>query len=269
MAQNCVRRPMMMMLNSDKNNSKTRKVYRASIEHASGRKNIADSGYFRLLIASNPNNDSYNDIKKDIAKLVSKIHSASIINGNILVTEYIANHIYNSNLPKYRDIPITHIDELCEGHYMHLKFYINGKNIEVDYTIVDIEDDTIYIQLFEIKDGGEMDTKKADSEVRSLLEIEDMLQDSNNLLYKYVVIKPYIVLWNTYKITKGSFKASLSSVYLITGKQMCIIVGGMDFDTITRDRTDIGPDNLSYIIRQFKTIVYKYDMINEQLDKLP
>lgn len=50
---------------------------------------------------------------------------------------------------------------------------------------------------------------------------------------------------------------------------MCIIVGGMDFDTITRDRTDIGPDNLSYIIRQFKTIVYKYDMINEQLDKLP
>ena len=131
MTQNCVRRPM-MMLNSDKNNSKTRKVYRASIEHASGRKNIADSGYFRLLIASNPNNDSYNDIKKDIAKLVSKIHSASIINGNILVTEYIANHIYNSNLPNYRDIPITHIDELCEGHYTHLKFYINGKNIEVE-----------------------------------------------------------------------------------------------------------------------------------------
>ena len=267
MTQHCIRIHTMML--NKNNNKKSRKVYKTSIEHASGRKNIADSGYFRLLIASNPNNDSYNDIKKEIAKLVSKIHSASITNGNRLETDYIANPIYNSNNPEHSNIPITHIDQLREGHFTHLKFYAMGKNIEVDYTIINIDKEIIYVQLFEIKDGGEMDTKKAVSEVRSLLEIEDMLRECNSSLYKYVVIKPYIVLWNTDRITKWSFKSPLNTVYLITGKQMCMIVGGMDFDIISKDRTNIGPENLSYIIKQFKTIVYKYDIINEQLHRLP
>lgn len=272
MTQNCVIRPTMMLNknnNKNNNNIKSKKVYKTSIEHASGRKNIADSGYFRLLIASNPNNDSYNDIKKEIAKLVSKIHSASITNGNRLETDYIANPIYNSNNPEHINIPITHIDQLREGHFTHLKFYAMGKNIEVDYTMVSIIDNTICVHLFEIKDGGEMDTKKAISEVRSLLEIEEMLRECNSPLYNYVVVNPYIVLWNTDKITKGSFKISPNNVYLITGKQMCSIVGGMDFDTISSDRTNIGPENLSYIIKQFKSITYKYDMINEQLHRMP
>jgi hypothetical protein len=249
--------------------NKTTKMRKTTIEHASGRKNITESGYYRLLISSKTKNDKYDAVKKEIAKLISKVHSASITNGNRLESDYIANPVYNKNEPIYTNVGITHIDQLYYGHFVHLKFYTMDKNIQVDYTLVEIINDTIYIHLFEIKDGGEMDTKKEISEVRTLMSIENMLRHSKSNIYKHVVVNSYIVLWNTDKITKKSFKTPLLGVYLITGKEMCSIIGNMDFDKIANDRTNIGPENLYYIIRQFKSILYKYETIHTQNDSMP
>ena len=232
---------------------------KTSIEQACGRLNISDSGYYRLFTSQNPSQDRFDEVKKDIARLVSRVHSASITNGTRLETAYIANSLYNKNQPIVGAYLNT--TSLQEGHFVHMMFSILGKNIEVDYTIIHKHKHKTkwVIKLFEIKDGGELDTKKAMSEVRTLISIKNALESAN------VHVEMYIVLWNNQSIAKKSFKSALDGVHLITGRQMCKLVKGIDFDRISKDRTDVGPDNLSYIIRQFRLIVYKYDMIEDEI----
>lgn len=231
---------------------------KTSIEQSSGRPNIIDSGYYRLFTSHSPSHDQFDEVKRDIARLISRVHSASITNGTRLETSYIANPMYNTHLP----VVGAHLNStmLQEGHFVHMMFPVLGRNIEVDYVIVERESARWVVKLFEIKDGGELDTKKAMSEVRTLLSIKMALQQA-----LCVHVEMYIVLWNTQVITKHSFKSGLEGVHLITGRQMCKLVKGINFDRISKDRTEIGPDNLSYIIRQFRSIVYKYNMIEDEI----
>jgi hypothetical protein len=236
---------------------------KSSIEQAYGRSNIRDSGYYRLFMAENPDHDCYDEIKMDIARLMSRIHSASITNGTRLETSYIGNPIYNENCLTYREGLITNENMLHPGHFIHARFSVLGRSIEVDYITVHEQDGHRLIRLFEIKDGGEMDTKKGASEVRMLMDVKEMLLSSceDNADTCSIEIEMYIVLWNTDQITKKSFKTGLDKVHLVTGRQMCEMIGGIDFDRIVKDRRSIGPDNLNYTIKQLRTIVYKYDLL--------
>lgn len=250
-------------------NARNMREQKTSIEQACGRTNIRDSGYYRLFMAECPDQDRYDEIKMDIARLMSRVHSASITNGSRLETGYIGNPAYNENCLTYRDGLVTSEDRLHPGHFVHMRFGVLDRSIEVDYITVHEQDGHRLVRLFEIKDGGEMDTKKAASEVKMLTDVKEMLLgccDSRPGMCS-MEIEMYIVLWNTEQITRKSFKSGLDKVHLVTGRQMCEMIGGIDFDRIARDRRSIGPDNLRYTIKQLRSIVYKYDLLEGEMGK--
>jgi hypothetical protein len=241
------------------------KMHKTRIEQAQGRRNICDSGYYRLYTSGDPSCDSLHVIKKDIARLVSRIHSASITNGNRLGTDYIGCSAYNRNHPQRLDKPVLHANHLPRGHLVNTRFCLADKTVEVDYATIQETEDGLHVSLYEVKDGGELDTKKGMSEVQSLVGVRDMIcqQAQAHAGGCRVYVELYIVLWNTEAITRHSFKSPLGDVRLITGRQMCQQVGGMDFDTICLDRMGTGPENLVYTIRQFRHIVHMYDRITK------
>lgn len=237
-----------------------------TIEHADGRRHIRESGYYRLFVSPPPELDRFHEVKEDIARLASKIHSASITNGNRLETDYIQHPDYNHNQPLRNPEVISHPHQLRKGHYAHQRFSVYGKKTEVDYVTVDMNTQGVWVNLYEIKDGGEMDTKKSQSEIDALFTIRNFLYCYQPVEYSPLHVRCFIVLWNAPSIQKGMFKASQHGLELITGRQMCSLLGGMDFDQIAKDRMNMGSDNFHYTIRQLRTILYKYDMTMGKID---
>lgn len=245
-----------------------------SIQDMKGRKgDITGSGYYRLL-QSQKDDDKNDGIAKDIARLLSKIHSASISNGAKLESEYIGNETYNKNCPK-KEVCITDLVSLSNGHYINIKFDKKLWNdneetenqpkktetTEVDYitfekdTEKDTGKETVKVKLFEIKDGDTFDTKKSRSELQSLEKVKKLLQDT----YTNAEVTTYVVLWNTKDLSENGFKAKLIDTMLITGKMMCELIGNLDYEKINHDRKCIGNKNLQYILSSMKRILYVYD----------
>lgn len=265
---------------------------RMSIEKTRGRQgNICDSGYYRLFESQSA--DTTTDaIAQRIARLVSKIHSASICNGNKL-EEFIGSADYNLHAPK-RNSKIMHLSELASGHYLNIKFEKElwdtpkSQSTEIDYMLVrrkaapvpapedpeDPEDaekkkEDIEVALFEIKDGDTFDTKKSREELNSLKEVSNLI--TKNLPGASVLC--YVVLWNVKDIAKNGFKAKLpDGITLINGRMMCDIVKNIEYEKILHSRKEIGDKNLEFCINELRNIVTEYDNVNkkrsEEIDEL-
>ena len=244
---------------------------KTSIETTRGRQgDIRDSGYYRLF-QSQKTDSGYDEIAQRLARIVSKIHSASICNGNKL-EEYIGSSVYNTNSPTKNHAVIS-LPEIQKGHYMKILFDkgLWGENkkeqsTEIDYMLYDEQN---RICLFEIKDGDAFDTKKSREEIKSIRDVSILLKDH----MPDASIKCYVVLWNIKDLKKNNFKASLDEgISLINGRMMCDIIGNIDYDTIIHSRKEIGDRNLDFCIHEMREIVRTYDEIykkqNSDVDAL-
>jgi hypothetical protein len=229
-----------------------------SIEKTRGRQgDIRDSGYYRLFESQNTD-DGYDEVAQKLARIVSKIHSASICNGNKL-EEYIGNSPINNHI-------IKSLTDLKKGHYLNIKFdkdLWDGKktqSTEIDYMLYETYTDTPRVCLFEVKDGDTFDTKKSREELNSLREVSILLKEH----MPRVFVQCYVVLWNIKDPKKNGFKANLDeNITLINGRIMCDMIGNLDYDNITHLRKDIGDKNLNFCIKELREIVRIYDEISE------
>lgn len=251
-----------------------------SIEATRGRQgNIRDSGYYRLF-ESQSTDDRYDGIAQDLARLVSKIHSASICNGNRL-EQYISKDRYNSNRP-HTNHTITNLVTIGDGHYTNVLFpkelwndESKTQSTEVDYMVVSRPADTttdtdtetpvrtvpVDVMLFEIKDGDTFDTKKSREELKSLECVRTLLEAG----LPGARVRCYVVLWNCKDISKNGFKAKMgrSSAELINGETMCAIAGGISYNEIVHERKSIGDENLLFCITKMRDLVRIYDELGD------
>ncbi len=236
---------------------------RMSIEKTRGRQgDIRDSGYYRLF-ESQKTDSGYDEVAQRLARIVSKIHSASICNGNKL-EEYIGNSEYNKNNPINNHV-VTSLQSIEKGHYLNIRFEkdlwddTKTQSTEIDYMLHDGE----RICLFEIKDGDTFDTKKSREEIKSLRDVSILLKGHTPNL----PVHCYIVLWNIKDLRKNGFKATLDDdISLINGRMMCDIIGNVDYDKIIHSRKDIGDKNLGFCINELREIIRVYDEIYKKED---
>lgn len=236
-----------------------------SIENTRGRQgDIRDSGYYRLFESRNTEG-GYDEVAQRLARIMSKIHSASICNGNKL-EEYIGNTMYNKNTPVKNHVVASLLD-IDKGHYLNIKFEKDlwgGKkkqSTEIDYMLYDdANTDRRRICLFEIKDGDTFDTKKSREEINSLRDVSILLKEH----IPDVSVLCYVVLWNIKDIKKSGFKANMEdNITLINGRMMCDIIENIDYNNIIHSRKDIGDNNLDFCIRELKDIIQVYDEIKK------
>ena len=213
-----------------------------------GRKDIENSGYFRLLASSE--ND---EIALELASILSENQSKVISNGNMLDSQIIPNPKFNPNNVKSK-VKSTHLDsENCIGHYAHLSIMqedcksINKKCIQLDYAVID----ETSVCIFEIKDGDNFDTKKSEGEVESLNKAIEYFAK----LFPNKTISSHVVLWNARDKSKTSFKAkNIPNDFIMLGKEFCKKYN-IDWDAITKHRMSLAEANKECIIKRFQEVL--------------
>ena len=225
-----------------------------------GRADIENSGYYRCFALNQ--NDS---LVKDIAAMLSEIQAMVICNGNNLDGDIIPNALFNSNNVKQKATSSSiDVANTC-GHFSKFKVLKTDcaeiekkKAIELDYLILS-EDK---IEIFEIKDGDNFDTKKSEGEINSLTKVAEFFKDKNpNKAVSY-----HVVMWNATDIKKTSFKVKdLPEDCLLTGKQFCKIAN-CDFDKISQHRRDLAKEKREWALTQVLTIAEKINTSNESIE---
>lgn len=225
-----------------------------------GRADIENSGYYRCFALNQ--NDS---LVKDIAAMLSEIQAMVICNGNNLDGDIIPNALFNSNNVKQKATSSSiDVTNTC-GHFSKFKLLKTDcakiekkKAIELDYLI--LSDDKI--EIFEIKDGDNFDTKKSEGEINSLKIVAEFFTEKT----PDKTVTYHVVMWNATDIKKTSFKVKdLPEDCLLTGKQFCKIAN-CDFDKISQHRRDLAKEKREWALTQVLTIAEKINRIKEDND---
>ena len=138
-----------------------------ALAQSKGRKDVENSGYFRLFAE-----DTKDDLAHQLAEVLSKIQACVIRNGCSLETDFLCNKDYNPNHVKVKSNTSSLLDD---GHYCKFKILSKDHGI-VDKYAIEIDYMTVHeniIELFEIKDGDNFDTKKSLSEYQNLCAARD------------------------------------------------------------------------------------------------
>lgn len=219
-----------------------------SLSKAKGRKNLSTSGYYRLFAE-----DDEDETAISLAELCTKIHACVISKGNELDGYYLTNEEFNPNNVIIKMSSSSGL--LSNGHYS--KFVVEKgdflgipkgqKSIEIDYLV--ISEDAI--EIYEIKDGDNFDTKKSQGEIDSLTAAKQYFEEI--FPEKHVSYK--IVFWNAQDVKSISFKVNnLSPETLITGEMFCEKIG-CNFTKINQHRKQHSKDNKEWFFEQIHTIL--------------
>jgi hypothetical protein len=220
-----------------------------SLLRSTGRKDIENSGYFRLF----KENENDETVLK-IAKMLSRIQACTIQSGCMLENDFICCEKYNTNaLLKKHDSSM----DIQQCHYSKFKILkehfpkIHHKSaIEIDYIV--IKENEIYI--FEIKDGDNFDTKKSSSEYESLI----LAQHYFKTKFPTHSINIHIVLWNSHTITSNSIKVKdIPKEIVITGRAFCKLVG-IKYEAITQNRMQYAKENKEWMKNQLGQILNSF-----------
>jgi hypothetical protein len=220
-----------------------------SLNKSVGRKDIRNSGYYRVFAENNE--DTF---ATQLASMISKIQACVISNGCILDGHLIPSSEFNPNNVIKNTTSTTHNTTSPNGHYSKFKILksdwnsITGKNaIELDYLVV--SDDNI--EIYEIKDGDNFDTKKSKSEIDCLKTASAYFAS----IFPNKTMFMHIVLWNATDIKKTSFKVKdLDASILMTGKTFADKVN-CDFDAINEYRRQHASQNKEWICNEFNTLI--------------
>ena len=197
-----------------------------------GRKDLQNSGYFRL----------FNEIPDDpmalaLARIFSKVQSGVIGNGNLLDAVVIPDPAYNKN-------NVIRKGSATEpGHYSKVKV----GSTEIDYVTVS----ETAINLYEIKDGDNFDTKKSRGEVDTLVKMQAHFQTRDPTK----AVNYNIVFWNADDKSTISFKTKVPDGVIINGREFCQRIN-VDYDEINEGRKIAAIQNKQWVIEQFSAIVF-------------
>lgn len=213
-----------------------------------GRKDIENSGYFRLLASSD--NDP---IALELARLLSESQAKVISNGNMLDSQILPNPEFNPNNVKSH-LKSTHLDKSNSiGHYSHFNIMqsdcnsITKKCIQLDYVVID--KDTVCI--YEIKDGDNFDTKKSEGEVESLIKAKEYFSS----LFPNKRVTSHVVLWNAKDISKTSFKVkNIPDDFIVLGRDFCRRYN-IHWDAIAKHRMSLAEENKKDLIKRFQEVL--------------
>jgi hypothetical protein len=204
---------------------------------------ILSSGYYRLTG------------NVEMAELIIMIHATSIRNGNELV-DVICDY-YIGNLQLFEDKKfenITQFIQFVEGNKQgfivnNLKIKINDNYTQIDLVI--LEDNVL--NLIEIKDGGNFDTKKSKGEFDTLIRSTEFFTND----YK---VKSYFCCFNS--DGKHQIKDKRLYDFFITGKEICENYK-FDFEECVEHRKLDCLVNEKNIVDKMRKIVKDYDDKNK------
>jgi hypothetical protein len=213
-----------------------------------GRKDIENSGYYRLLASC-----ERDEIALELASILSGCQSKVISNGNMLDGSILPDVKYNPNNVKHK-LKSTFLDlENCLGHYSHFAVMkadcnsINKTCIQLDYLVITAD----MVEIYEIKDGDNFDTKKSEGEVESL---EKAKQYFGNLFPRKSVTT-HVVLWNAKDVSKTSFKVrNLPNDFIVRGTDFCSKYK-IDFDAISAYRMSLAENNKNELIKMLQDVI--------------
>lgn len=216
-----------------------------------GRKDIENSGYYRCFAVCQDDT-----LALDFAAMMSEIQAMVICNGNDLDGRIIPNPIFNPNHVVLKATSSKLDFENSIGHYSKFRLLKadcptveKKKAIELDYLII-TEDE---INIFEIKDGDNFDTKKSAGEIASLQIVADFFKGKA----PHKTVTYHVVMWNATDIKKTSFKVKgLPKDCLLTGKQFCMMAN-CDFNKIAEHRIELAKEKRDWAISKMLTIAGK------------
>lgn len=211
-------------------------------------KNI-NKGYYKCFVETEEDNCGIL-----IGDLLSECHSMVIKNGIKLDRDIIPNKKFNKNNILF-NVNSGNININIESHYSKFRILVSDFNyiypkkaIEIDYIMID----KFNINIFEIKNGYDFDTKKSESEIASLLKISKYFNQLDNIKN----IKLYVVFWNIKNICDNSFKVNIlpENCQLITGKKFCELVN-CDYDLMNIELYNKNKQNKQWFLRKITEII--------------
>jgi len=208
--------------------------------NAQGRKDGKYSGYTRVL-----GNES-------LGKLISKIQSTVISNGNELERIILSMTNNINNLEKF-------IDDVTEGKKEDGVFVCTKKVLKSSrYSMPGIEPDLLIFivqkkricKVIELKDGDNFDTKKAQGEKEHLEEFSIRFGAQIPFVTDY-----YICSFNQLnkELIKEGFKNKFSLEHIMTGKELCDTLK-ISYEEIIQNRKKDMDDNMNYFLDELLKI---------------
>lgn len=201
---------------------------------------------------------------KELAYLVSKVHSASIKSGNELekiiiglmeVTKIINNVDEFLEFGLQDGIIETDTTFLLTKSVLKKSKIIDANNIEPDYVIFKINKKKKHCYIIELKDGHNFDTKKTKGEKNNLQAFETRI--SRQIEYSTSI---HICAFN--KENKDDIKKGLKNNFnfneILTGREFCELLN-IDYDYIIEYRKKDIDDNINYFLEE----LYKIDIIKD------
>lgn len=218
-----------------------------ALKNSKGRKDILNSGYYRVFAELDKD-----PIALQLANLISKVQACVITKGSELDGKYLISSTYNPNNVILKKTSAE--EDIPNGHYSKFKIskkqwaQVSGKQaMELDYVV--ITEDTV--DIYEVKDGDNFDTKKSKSEIDGLVIAQEYFEDR----FPEKDVKFYVVLWNAKDIKLTSFKVSgLEEGILITGKEFCEKTG-CKFNEINEARKEHCQENKEWLLDQIQEII--------------
>ena len=211
-----------------------------ALEATKGRKDIVNSGYYRVFKETDDDEEAM-----QIAGLCSRIQACVISNGCVLDGQIIPSKEYNANEPRHGCTSDV-LDDDTVGHFAKFRLLkkhcveVNNKTAtELDYLVITMDS----VEIYEIKDGDNFDTKKSQGEIKCL----NIVRDYFVRRYPAKSVNTRIVLWNALDMKRTSVKAKemMDTGTLLTGVAFCEKYD-IDYDKISEARMKHGGGNRKY-----------------------
>ncbi|MGI9548460.1 MAG: hypothetical protein ACR2M7_00550 [Bdellovibrionales bacterium] len=212
-------------------------------------------------------NNSYMRVfgDKQLGKLITDIHSTTIVNG-IELQKIIFNKARNriENLDNFlsqsftKDVFVASKDEI-KGSSIESKRrnLITGKEEKIEIDLLIFKNDKCYI--IELKDGDNFDTKKASIERDRLIEYLQYIGHKIN--YKTSIHFCCFNQDSKKSIVQG-FKNKIKEEEAMTGKDLCKLLE-LDYQEIVNERKNSQKENREYFFNE----VFKIEWLREKFPK--
>lgn len=192
---------------------------------------------------------------ENIAKLLQRSQSTIISNGSEL-EKILLSHAANTatiigkgELDEFLEKCQEH--DIPNGCYVATKQAVKNSQIavpkhEADFTIFLLTDKKQHCYIVEMKDGNNFDTKKAPSEVETLIKCQNAI--SSKIPFSTSI---HICCFNQSNkdLIVSGFKNAITKDQAMTGEEFCQIIG-INYKNIVQYRMEDAKDNLAYYLEQ-------------------